>query len=172
MNNYTQIAKIISIYGKKGYLKVDIVPNFKDALLNAEQVFVDVFGAQRKFIVEEILETGKSFFIKFKNFDSSDEVAFLKGKDISLLLQNVKSSEEKIFLLSELKKFTVYRNGSFFGKVKDILNLDANDVLVLEDADGKEVLIPFVKSIIKKIDDKQKRLELIDGKGDLFDVAY
>jgi 16S rRNA processing protein RimM len=171
LNNYALIAKIISIYNEKGYLKVQPNPGFESSLFKRQFVFADVFGAPRKFFVEDVFEVGKFLAVKFKNFDSPDEVAFLKGKDLIVSSREVKSAGEDVFLLSELKKLVVYRNNVFFGKVKDILNFKANDVLVIENEKGKEILIPFVEEFIKNIDVEKGRMDLTDSEEDLFDDA-
>ncbi len=171
MNNYALIAKIISIYNEKGYLKVQPNSGFESSLFNEQFVFADLFGAPRKFVVEDVLEIGKFLAVKFKNFNSPDEVAFLRGKDLIIPSQEIKKSGKDVFLLSELKKLVVYRNNMFFGKVKDVLNLKANDVLVVENEKGKEILVPFVEKFIKNIDVENGRMDLIEGKEDLFDDA-
>ncbi len=171
MNNYALIAKIVSVFNEQGYLKVIVSPGLKDVLLKQTIVFVDVFGLPRKFYVEDVFQRENFLAIKFKNFDSSEDVAFLNGKEILLPSEELQGAKKDFFLLSELKNVTVYRNGTFFGKVKDILNLEANDVLVLENKEGEEVLIPFVESIIKSVDIEGRRIDLIDGEGELFDVA-
>lgn len=43
--------------------------------------------------------------------------------------------------------------GKHVGKIKEILLTAANDVLVIESAStGKEILVPFVKAFVKKVD--------------------
>jgi 16S rRNA processing protein RimM len=171
LNNFVLIAKIISIYGKKGFLKLNPVSDFENLIERKQRVFIDVFGDFRKFYVAETKESENFLAIKFENFDSSDEVKFLLGKDILLPAEEVKSSFDDVFLSGELIGLRVFRNGKFFGKVLNILNLKANDVLVIMTPDMGEVLIPFVDALIKKIDMDAKRIDLIDGEGDLFDVA-
>lgn len=171
MNDYALIAKINSIFNAQGYLKAKPVEGFEKCLFEREFVFVDVFGAPRKFFLEDVFENGEFVAVKFKNFGSSGDVNFLIGKEILLPAEEVKDSEKNVFLLSELTKLTVYRNGKFFGRVKDILNFKANDVLVVQDVKGEEVLIPFVKDFVPNVDLENGRIDLISGEGDLFDVA-
>jgi 16S rRNA processing protein RimM len=56
------------------------------------------------------------------------------------------------------------RSGSKIGVVEDVLNLPANDVLVVKTGTG-EVLIPVTKNVVKHVDTANKTIEIeeIDG---------
>jgi len=146
------IGKILSPYGRNGYLKVLPSPFFKEIFFEKKVVWVFVFGDFRKFFVEKFVVKKDFIAVKFKNFSDSGEVDFLKGKEIFVRGDDFAEIENEFFLFSELNKLKVFKGNKFFGKVKDIINLKSNDVLLLEKPDGTEVLIPFVSEFIEKID--------------------
>ena len=51
----------------------------------------------------------------------------------------------------------ITENGDRIGKVKQVWNLPANDVYVV-DYHGKEVLIPYTENIVLKVDLKTKSI--------------
>lgn len=46
--------------------------------------------------------------------------------------------------------------GEELGKVIEILTPGANDVWVVKGKNGKELLIPYIEDIVKKVDIKEK----------------
>ena len=51
------------------------------------------------------------------------------------------------------------------GKVDDIFPTGSNDVYVVKDELGKQILLPAIESVIKEIDIKNKKIivDLIEG---------
>lgn len=50
--------------------------------------------------------------------------------------------------------------GEELGKVIEILTPGANDVWVVKGSNGKELLIPYIEDIVKKVDVKEKVIEI------------
>ncbi len=144
-------------------MKVLPAPIFRESFFENKEVWVFVFGDYRKFFVEDFFVKKDFIAVKFKNFDYSGDVLFLKEKEIFVSDESFTEIDDGLFLLSDLKKLNVVKNGKFFGKVKDIINLKENDVLVLEKFDGEEVLIPFNTEFVEKPDMNKNVLRLKDG---------
>ncbi len=66
-------------------------------------------------------------------------------------------------------KSKVYRNGKLLGYITDVYVLKSNDVYVIKDLSGREILIPAVKDYIKSFDPAAKRMELADDCDLLYD---
>lgn len=51
------------------------------------------------------------------------------------------------------------------GKIDDIFKTGSNDVYVVKDESGKQILLPAIESVIKHVDIKEKRMivNLIKG---------
>ena len=49
-------------------------------------------------------------------------------------------------------------DGKILGKVDDIYNTGANDIYVVKDELGKQVLLPAISDVIKNIDIKNKKV--------------
>jgi 16S rRNA processing protein RimM len=67
---------------------------------------------------------------------------------------NVKSSQEveDSFHISEIVGLTVKNlEGTTIGKVVDVMELPAQDTLVIEISNGSELLLPFVKKHVPEV---------------------
>ncbi len=156
------IGKILTPYGNKGYLKVLPSPVFKEDFFEKNVVWVFVFGDYRRFVLEDFVVKKDFIAVKFKNFDCSEDVSFLKEKEIFVRGEDFAGMDDDLFLLSDLKNLKVVKNNRFFGRVRDIINLKQNDVLALERFDGEEVLIPFTSEFVEEVNLKEAILKLKD----------
>lgn len=158
MSEYFLIGEIKSVINSNGFVSIKSYSDFPDKVLKLKEVFVDIFGDKRRFIIENI-EYKKSFFVfKFKNFDSLETTEILVGKKIfvdNLRLPKLSSFE---FFIHDLIGSKVYLENEFFGELIEVLQLPANDVYVVNSKEGKEVLVPAVKKIIKSFDSANKIL--------------
>ena len=168
MSDYFLIAKIISIYGKKGFLKISSLSDFPDRFFYLRKVFIDFFDDKKQFMVEQVEKEKDSFIIKLKNFDSDTDVQVLVGKNIFVSNEDAVKLPENYYFIHDLLGSSVYRNDMEFGKVKDVLNYPANDVFVIEDQEGNEILIPAVADYIESFNPENKILILKPG-GELYE---
>ena len=162
MNEFFLIAKIVSTYGEKGFVRIVSYSDFPDRFFDLKNVFINFFGSWKTFFVKDVKKQKKFFILKFENFDSDKEASILIGKEIYVDSKNVVTLPENHFFIHDIIGSKVYRNNKEFGVVEDILNLPANDVYVINSF-GKEVLIPAVKEFIDKFDPVKKILFLIPG---------
>ena len=163
MNDYFLVARIISTYGKNGFLRIISFSDFPDRFFKLGKVFIDFFDDKKEFQVEKV-EKAKDFFtIKIKNFDNDTDVGVLIGKDIFVSSEDAVKLPENYFFIHDFIESRVLRNDMEFGTVKDVLHYPANDVLVIEDQKGSEILIPAVTGYIESFNPEKKILILKPG---------
>lgn len=154
------IGKIKSCHKWAGYLLIS--PVFSDYLgfFDLNFVLIDVFGDLRKFYIEKLSYDKKDIYVKFLNFDTQEDVSFLVGREIYADSSSKLILRDDEHLISRLLGSSVFKGKDFIGKIVDVLLFPANDVYVIKNAQGKEILIPAIKNLIKRIDTKVKRLDL------------
>lgn len=163
LQEFLFVAQLKSTVNKDGYLILKNYSDSSEVLENQKIVFIDVFGDKRKFFVEDFYFSGEQPVIKFKNFDSREDVNFLVGKDIfveSIHLPDVKPDE---FFIHEYIGAKIFRSYEFFGILINVESYPGNDVLVIRDLNGKEILIPLVTDFIERIDKDKKEIHLNPG---------
>ncbi|MGE5845571.1 MAG: ribosome maturation factor RimM, partial [Ignavibacteria bacterium] len=103
--------------------------------------------------------------LKFKGFDTEKDAQALIGKDIFVDKTNLVKLPEGYFFIHDIIGSEVYRNDEKFGVIKDVLIYPANDVYIIEQTGGSEILIPAVKDYIESFDPGKKILILKPGSG-------
>lgn len=69
-------------------------------------------------------------------------------------------AEDDYHVLQLVGSTSFLESGEEFGKVRDVINLPGQDLLVIDTPKG-EVLIPFVHQLVPLVDIKKKRLTVI-----------
>lgn len=169
MNEYLLIARITSISGSNGYLNLQVITDFPQKLFKLKEVYIDFLGAKKKFKVENIRNSGKSFRIKFERFDSLRELEVLLNREVFIEAKDFTELPDGSYYVHDLINSEVWRNGKSIGLIKDVLQLPANDVFVITDDNGNELLIPFILNQIELIDSENKKLILKPGSGEYED---
>lgn len=163
MDDFLLIAKIKSASGNDGSFGIDSFSDFPERFFRLTSVYIDVFGEKKEFVVEKVFEEKSKIFLKLRNFDSIDDIEFLIGKDIYISEYDAVELNENTYFIHDLLNSSVYFNSEFFGELKEVISLPANDVYVVHNSEGKEFLIPAVKNFIERFDAVNKRLYLKPG---------
>ena len=69
-----------------------------------------------------------------------------------------------IQLKNELKKVKIeqvrYNKNEYLGKIEDVFPTGSNDVYVVKDNLGKQILIPAIADVVKEVDLKNKKMTI------------
>ncbi len=156
MENYFLIADIISVFSEDGYVKIKSHSDFPERFFLLKEIYIDIFGDKRLFIVEDVERIESYFILKFRNFDFDVDVEFLVGSSVYVNEKDIVALDDETYFIHDLVGCNVFFNDKFFGKIVDILSLTSNDVYVVEDDDGNEKLIPAVSEFILEINIDKK----------------
>ncbi|MBR2179737.1 MAG: 16S rRNA processing protein RimM [Selenomonadaceae bacterium] len=160
MENKIIIGKIGAVRGLNGELKLIPLTDFEDRFDNLKSVDIDGKNLQ----VDYVKPVGKSLVIRFNDYTTRESAQKLTGK-----LMKVDKSEAAPLAEGEFYTFDIIGLevsdlvGNKLGVVTEVLKTGSNDVFVTKNDDGHEILIPALKSVIRKIDIENKVM-LIDTK--------
>ncbi len=90
----------------------------------------------------------------------------LKGCYLKIKRENTRKLPKDTYFIADLIGLNVYtEEGELLGKVEDIYNNKSNDIYVVKDELGKQILLPGIKEVIKQIDiDNEKIIvHLLNG---------
>ncbi len=162
------VGEILKPWGFRGEIKIKILTDFGNRLVKHKTLYLG--EKARAFQVEHARLHSGYALVKFVGYDSDTSVAKLRGE-----LVKIPASEA-----AKLKKGQYYHHQIIglnvvtadqtpLGVITEILETGANDVYLVKTPQDKELLLPALKSVIKKIDldAKTMTVELLPGLLDL-----
>ncbi|MBO6305676.1 MAG: 16S rRNA processing protein RimM [Selenomonadaceae bacterium] len=149
------VGKIGKAYGLKGEARIISLTDFPERFFGMEEIAV----GDRIFRVDSVREDSKSVLIKFQNINSPEEVSLLRGKLLTVDKKDAAPLAEGEYYTFDIIGLNVYdtRNNRL-GEVVNVLKTGSNDVYEAKNEDGKELLIPALKKVVKEIDVSGKRM--------------
>ncbi len=148
------IGRITGIHGLEGEFRVFPLSERKERWEQLSRVFVaDAQEQGGWFEVEKVWRGGKALIrLKLKGVDDRTQAEALKGCYLYIPREFLWPLLEGQFYRFELIGLTVVTSsGQSVGKVKEILPLPAQDVIVVE-SNGKEIWIPFARMLVPRVD--------------------
>lgn len=162
MNGYILIARIHSIYGKAGFLRLQSFSDFPDRFFKLKTVFVEFYGSFKQLKIEKVKSDGDTILLKFEKFEGEKELEVLVGKDIYIEEKDSVKLPEDTYFVHDLIESKVFLGSQYIGIIKDVMLLPANDVYVVV-KEGKETLIPAIKEFIDSFNPDEKILMLSES---------
>ena len=159
MVEYFEIGQITNTHGLKGELKVRTFTQSKKRFEELKSILVDFNGELIKYDIEKVRYQNEIVLLKLKGVDDIDEALKLKSNYIKIPRTDAKDTDEDEFFIADLIGCEVYEN-DLIGIVTDIFTAGASDVYVIKRKDQKDLLIPAIESVIKKIDVENKRIDV------------
>ena len=163
-----KVGKIVNTHSLKGEVKVISSTDFEEERFKKGSKLLITRGNQliREVIVESYRNHKNFLLVKFEGIDSVEEAEKLKNLQIKIDSDEVGKLEENEFYFHEIIGCQVFdENDRNLGEIIDILTPGANDVWVIKGEEGKEILIPYIEDVVKKIDitNKKVNIEVMEG---------
>lgn len=153
MEDILRVGVITTTHGLRGEVKVFPTTDDPKRFKKLKEVLLDTGKERRKLQVESVRFQKNFVILKFKEFDSINDVEQYKKCDLYVSRKNaVKLEENENFIVDLIGMHVVLEDGTEFGIMKDVLQTGANDVYIVEMLDGREVLLPAIPECILDVD--------------------
>jgi 16S rRNA processing protein RimM len=156
---YVAVGRISSPHGVDGSVKVISLTDFKERFQPATRFFLAPPLTSHSFLtIERVESRGDFFYIKFKEIGTRSEAEELKGRYLQVpRSESPKLSKDSywIYEIIGLKCYTV--RGKYLGVVEEVMKTGSNDVYLVR-GEGKEILIPAIKSVVKEVNLEKGRI--------------
>lgn len=161
-----QVGVITQTHGIRGEVKVFPTTDDVNRFRKLKEVILETEKERLTMEIEGVKFFKQYVILKFKNYDSINDME--KYKKARLLVPRdkaVKLKKDEYFVADLIGMKVVTEDGNPFGILKNVLETGANDVYVVETAEGKEVLLPAIKECILKIDMEEAviTVHIMDG---------
>ena len=154
-----EIGQIVNTFGIKGMVKVKPFTDDIRRFDELKTVYVEKDGKQTEYEVEEVKYHKDMVLIKFKGIDKVEQAEMLRNSYLTVSRDSVEKLEEGRYYIVDLLGLEVYTDEQILlGTLDDIFNTGSNDIYVVKDKQGKQILLPAIQDVIKQIDIENKKI--------------
>ena len=157
MKEYFEIGQIVNTNGLKGVLKIKPFTDDITRFNELKTVYISINKKLKEFEIETVRYAKNMVFLKLKGIDTVEEAENYRNLYIQINRENAAELEENSYYIADLIDCEVITDEQVnLGKIVDVFPTGSNDVYVVKDDMGKQVLLPAIKEVIKKVDVESK----------------
>ena len=147
--NAILVGVIIAPHGVAGAVSAESLSDNPRRFIAGAQFF-DEQGAT--YTLEKASPHKGRLLLLFQGVHSRDDAEALRGVKLYIDASTSAPLPEGEYHHYQLIGLQVRENGALIGQLEDILSYSANDVFLVRTTDGHELLLPALKSVVKKVD--------------------
>jgi len=164
MTKYLEIGQIVNTFGIKGMVKVK--PDDNKRFDRLEKVYIKNKEKLKEYQIEEVKYHKDMILIKFRGIENPEQANLLRNSYLMIDREEEKPLEEGTYYIVDMIGMDVYTDeGEKLGNIEDIFNTGSNDIYVVKNELGKQILLPAISDVVKNIDMENKKMvvHLISG---------
>jgi len=148
---YLSVGFLRRPHGLHGEIIMDLHTDFPERMKRGRKLFV---GEEYKpMTLEAVREHGKGVLVKFKDIETPEDAGIYRNQWVFIKAKDAPPLPDGQIYQYELIGFKVVdENDNPLGTLTEILETGANDVYVVKDDSGKELLLPAIPSVILDLD--------------------
>ena len=159
MVEYFEVGQIVNTFGIKGEVKVSAFTDSINRFDDFTELYIEKKSELNIFKIEYVKYHKNMVIIKFKNIDTIEEAEKYRNCYLKIARKDAKKLPEGTYFIADLLGLPVYtEEGILLGKVDDIYNNGSSDIYVVKDEMGKQILLPAIPEVIKKVDLKEEKI--------------
>lgn len=159
MTEYFEIGQIVNTFGIKGMVKVKPFTENIEQFEELQKIYIKNKDGKKEYKIQEVKYHKQMILIKFEGIENPEDADLLRGSYLLINRKDAKPLEEGTYYIVDLLGLEVYTDeGVLLGKVDDIFNTGSNDIYVVKDELGKQVLLPGIDDVIKQVDLENKKI--------------
>ena len=152
MEDLLKVGVITTTHGVRGEVKVFPTTD-PERFLDLEYVILDAGRKMKKLEIRNVKFFKNLVILKFDGIDNINDIEMYKQRELWVPREEAQELDEDEYYIADLIGMNVVlEDGSHFGTLKDVMETGANDVYVVEDENGKEVLLPVIDECILDVD--------------------
>ena len=166
MQEYFEVGQIVNTFGVKGLLKVKPFTDEIERFEELKKVYICKKNEMKEVEIEEVKYHKQMVLLKIKGIDDMTEAEKYKGLFLKIHRKDAKKLPKDTYFIADILGLPVYtEEGELLGKVDDIFPTGSNDVYVVKDEMGKQILLPSIPEVLKEIDLENEKIivHLIEG---------
>ncbi len=155
--DFLVVAVLSSPFGLRGEIRARIVTDFPERLLELKEVFLGPH--LRPFRVRSVRFHRGEVLFQLEGVSSREEAALLRGLEVQVPIHEAPALPEDAYFYFELLGLEVVtEEGEVLGELVEILETGANDVYIVRSPEGREVLLPAIREVIREVNVPEGRM--------------
>jgi len=160
------MGRIAGSFGVQGWVKVRAFTETAASLADYEEWIVRARDGWRTIPIEGFEVHSKGPVAKLAGCADREAADALRGAEIAVTREALgEAGERSLYWLDLIGLDVANAEGERLGRVEELLEAGDTSVMVLKDADAKEMMIPFVPVYVKAVDREARRIT-VDWKGE------
>ncbi len=169
-DEYLRIGKIVGSHSLQGRLKVYVITDLPERFATGSRVFLGGSGKYEEKTVRDFKFTKKrNALLLLDGITDRNSADALKGKELFIRKSTAEEGRNDLesgsFYYYDLINASVFLDNREYGRVVDIMDTGAGDILVIESGEGRENLIPFVDEMVKTDHIDRGRIDIFPIEG-------
>jgi 16S rRNA processing protein RimM len=151
-------------HGVQGEMIMDVHTDFPERIKSGRKVLVG--EKHQPLTFDTVRPHGNGLLVSFRGVDTPEDAGRFRNHWVYVKVTDVPPLPEGQHYQYELVGLDVAdENGNLLGKLTEIIETGANDVYVVRDETGKEILLPAIPSVIlnRDMDRRLLTVHLLDG---------
>lgn len=161
---YLVVGFLRRAHGVHGEIIMDLHTDFPERLQSGRKLFL---GEEHKAMtLAGARPHAKGMLVKFKGIETPEDAALLRNQWVYVRAADMPRLPEGKLYQHQLFGFHVVdENGDPLGELVEIIETGANDVYVVRNATGGEILLPAIPSVVLELDSERRtlRVHLLEG---------
>ena len=159
MTQYFELGQIVNTFGIKGMVKIKPFTYNIEQFEKLEKIYIKNKKGKEEYKIEEVKYHKQMVLIKFEGINTPEDAEKLRQSYVLINRKDAQPLEEGTYYIVDLLGSDVYTDENILlGKVDDIYNTGSNDIYVIKDELGKQILLPGIPDVIKKVDIENKKI--------------
>lgn len=161
---YLVVGFLRRAHGVQGEIIMDLHTDFPERFRSGRKLFVG--DEHQVMTVESVRSHAKGMLIKFRGIETPEATARFRNQWVYIKAADAPPLPEGQIYQHELFGFQVVdENENLLGELVEIIETGANDVYVVKNESGKEILLPAIPSVILNLDPARRymRVHLLEG---------
>jgi len=161
---YLSVGFLRRPHGVQGEIVMDLHTDFPERMKSGRKIFV---GEEYKpMTLTNVRPHQLGLLVKFKDVETPEDAGLYRNQWVYIKAKDAPPLPEGKIYQYELIGFKVVdESGNPLGELTEILETGANNVYVVKDDSGKELLLPNIPSVILDLDAGARlmRVHLLEG---------
>ncbi len=170
MNELFRVGTVSTAHGIKGALKVFPTTDDPARFKKLKKVFfcrkAEAFESPTEYTVTGVAFSGGQVLLSLAEITDRNTAELMRGGSLWIEREAaVELAENEFFVADFIGARVVGEQGEELGRITDILQLHSNEVLVVQDPKGAELLIPVIRDCILEMNAEEAfvRVHLMEG---------